>query len=519
MIRLRLALDIMEHVGSQNYYLVLLLVLTGFASCKPQAPCDCETSTDSLKNLPVEASLINPDVTTDTEINWIVENSVDRDLEEIRVDGVLKALIVYSSTSYFLYKGEPMGFEYELLKLLAEHLDLKLELVISTDLDTEFEVLNRGDVDLIAHGMTVTNQRKWEVDFTEYLFLTRQVLVQKQPDNYRNMKWAALQKQLIHDPIELINDTVSIRRNSAYFERMMSLSNEIGGTIFIDTLDSSLSTDEIIKMVTDGKIKYTIADENLARINASYHPILKIDVPVSFSQRIAWVTRKKSPELRKAVNQWILRERKQTDYNVIYNKYFKNRKDFRRRTRSSFYSLNNKQISQYDKLIKKYAGDINWDWRFLASQIYQESRFDSKAKSWVGAKGLMQIMPKTAESLGISNVNSPSQSIRGGTAYLKWLSENFTDIPDSLNRVKFMLAAYNCGYGHVKDAQRLAEHKGLNPTIWTGNVEQMVLALSSSENFNKPMIKYGYVRGREPVNYVNEILERYEHYKQFIPLE
>ena len=114
-------------------------------------------------------------------INPIVANSSDRDLEDIKKDGVLRALVVYSSTSYFLYKGQPMGFEYELLQMLAKELDLKLEVVVSKDLDSEFEVLNRGDVDLIAHGMTITNQRKWEVDFTEHLYLTRQVLVQKKP--------------------------------------------------------------------------------------------------------------------------------------------------------------------------------------------------------------------------------------------------------------------------------------------------------------------------------------------------
>lgn len=112
-------------------------------------------------------------------INPVVANSSNRDLEEIKKEGVLRALIVYSSTSYFLYRGQPMGFEYELIKWLAEDLNLKLELIISEDLDTQFEVLNRGDVDIIAQGMTVTNQRKWEVDFTQYLYLTKQVLVQK----------------------------------------------------------------------------------------------------------------------------------------------------------------------------------------------------------------------------------------------------------------------------------------------------------------------------------------------------
>jgi membrane-bound lytic murein transglycosylase F len=507
----------------QRHYIISFLVLLVVASCQTSNPSESQTdSSTNLTETDSSANITEQDIvpeTTDTVINWIVENSVARDLADIRKDGVLRALVIYSSTSYFLYKGEPMGFEYELLELLAKHLDLELELVISTDLDSEFEVLNRGEVDLIAHGMTITNQRKWEVDFTEFLYLTRQVLVQKQPDNYLKMKWSALQKQLIHDPIELINDTVSIRRNSAYYERMMSLSNEIGGDIFIDTLNSRLSTDEIIKMVIDGEIKYTIADENLARINASDHPILKIDVPVSFSQRIAWVTRKKSPKFRNVINKWIVAERNQATHNVIYNKYFNNKRTFRSRTRSDFYSLNNDQISEYDHLIKKHAREIGWDWRLLASQVFQESGFDPGAKSWVGAKGLMQVMPATAKSLGIRNLNNPEQSIRGGTAYLAWLYKSFSDIPDSLNRIKFMLASYNCGYGHMKDAQRLAMNNGLDPTVWSDNVEKMILALNSPENFNKPIIKYGYVRGIEPVNYVKEIFERYEHYKQFIPLE
>ena len=453
------------------------------------------------------------------EVKMILENSVDRDLEAIKKDGVLKALVVYSSTSYFLYKGQAMGFEYELLKRLAEHLDLKLEIVVSTDLDSEFEVLNRGDVDLIAHGMAITNQRKDEVNFTEYLYLTKQVLVQKKPDNYRKISWGALQKQLIHDPIELIDDTVSIRRNSNYYERLISLSNEIGGNIVIDTLDSQLSTDEIIKMVANGEIKYTIADENLAKINASYNPILKIDIPISFSQRIAWVTRKKSPEFKAVINDWIRSERKEATNYVIYNKYFKNKRNFKRRIKSEYYSLNNNQISKYDNLIKKYAKKIDWDWRLLAAQVYQESRFDPGAKSWAGAKGLMQVMPATAESLGIKDISDPNESIRGGTDYLDHLYKRFTDIPDPLNRVIFSLASYNCGYSHVRDAQRLAKENGLDPTIWSNHVEKMILALSLPKNFNKPFIKYGYVRGTEPVNYIKQIFERYEHYKQFISLE
>lgn len=451
--------------------------------------------------------------------NPFITNSVDRDWEDIKKDGVLKALVVYSSTSYFLYKGEPMGFEYELLQQLAKELNLKLELVVSKDLDTEFEVLNRGDVDLIAHGMTVTKQRQWEVDFTEYLFLTKQVLVQKKPDNYLNMSWKTLEKSLIQDPIELINDTISIRKNSAYFERLLSLSNEIGGDIVIDTLDSNLSTGEIIHMVSDGTVKYTIADENLAKINASDRPNLDIRVPISFSQRISWVTRKKSPEFKEKINQWILSQRKTKNFNVIYNKYFKNKRMFKNRSKSEYYSLANNQISAYDKYIKSHAKKIDWDWRLLASQVYQESKFDPKARSWTGAQGLMQLMPRTAASLEVKDPTHPEESLRAGTTYLKQIYNQFENIPDSINRIKFTMAAYNCGFGHIADAQRLAKANNLNPNLWQDNVDQMLLALSLPTNYTKEFIKYGYVRGAEPVNYVNQILDRYDQYKQFVALE
>jgi membrane-bound lytic murein transglycosylase F len=184
--------------------------------------------------------------------------------------------------------------------------------------------------------------------------------------------------------------------------------------------------------------------------------------------------------------------------------------------KSDFYSLNNQEISPYDDLIQKHAENINWDWRLVASLIYQESRFDPNNSSWANAQGLMQIMPKTAEELGVTNPNDPKQSIRGGTTYLGQLWENFETIQDSIQRTKFTMASYNCGLYHVKDAQKLAEKRGLDAKTWDDNVEDVVLGLSLPKNYKDPVVKYGYVRGVEPYNYVNQIFERYEHYKQFI---
>lgn len=441
---------------------------------------------------------------------------VNRDLSDIKKEGKLRALTIYSATSYFLYKGEPMGYEFELLQRFADYLNVQLEIIVVEDLDQLILELNKGTADILAHGLTITSQRQEEVSFTDYLYLTHQVLVQKKPDNWLQMHWHALEKSIIHDAIELLGDTVSLRESSAYQERVVNLSNELGGEIYINPIPGELSTDEIIKKVVDGEIKYTVSDNNIASIMASFYPVLDIEVPISFSQRIGWATRHNSKELLTAANTWLKDFKKEVDYNVIYNKYFKNKKAFRKREKSEFYSINTQEISPYDNLIKKYSKKYNCDWRLIASLIYQESRFDPNDNSWVGAKGLMQLMPATAKELGVTNRDNPEQSIKGGTKYLKQLWGNFDGITDTIQRLKFTMASYNCGLYHVKDAQALAEKRELNPSVWDNNVDNMIVALSSKKNYKDPVVKYGYVRGDEPYNYVNEIFERYEHYKQFI---
>ncbi|HKK37858.1 MAG TPA: transporter substrate-binding domain-containing protein, partial [Cryomorphaceae bacterium] len=258
------------------------------------------------------------------------ESTAVIDLEDIKSRGVLRVMTTYSATSYFLYRGVPMGYEYELMKRFADYLEVELEIVVSNNIDSMFYHLKTGEVDLLAHGLTITQARKEEVAFSDYLYLVNQVLVQRKPENWRSMRWSSIQSQLVSDPIELIGDTVSIRQNTSYFGRIKNLSDEIGGEIFVDTLPGQLSTDEIIQLVVDGKIRYTIADNNIAAINASYHPILDIEVPISFSQRVGWAVAKESGELLKSMNQWIAGMKENTDYYVIYNKYFKNQRDFRR---------------------------------------------------------------------------------------------------------------------------------------------------------------------------------------------
>lgn len=443
-------------------------------------------------------------------------NIIRRDFAEIKKEGRLNVVTMYSGTSYFLYRGQPMGYEYDLLKRFAKHLDVELHMQVSNDIDSMFYLLNSGKVDLIAHGITITGARKEQVQFSDYLYLSHQVLVQKKPDNWRKLSWSKLQRSLVHDAIELIGDTVSVRENSSYFSRLVNLSEEIGGKIYIDTIREDISTDKIIEMVAIGQKKYTVADNNIASINASFYPDLDIRVPISFSQRMAWAVRHSSDSLEVALDDWIREMKNGVEYYAIYNKYFKNKRGFRLREKSELFSLNENRISEFDDLIKRHVDKLGWDWRLLASVIYQESKFNPETESWAGAKGLMQIMPITARHFGVTNVDDPEQNIAAGTDLLKLLWNRFENIPDSTQRVMFTLAAYNCGYGHVLDARTLAKEEGKDSDRWESETEKAIIKLSYPENYNKPTIKYGYVRGIETTSFVEQIIGRYEHYSQLI---
>ena len=171
-------------------------------------------------------------------------------------------------------------------------------------------------------------------------------------------------------------------------------------------------------------------------------------------------------------------------------------------------------ISHYDGFFQRYASTIRWDWRLLAAQCYQESTFDPKARSWAGACGLMQIMPGTADHLGLlrANIYDPEQNIAAAVRYLAELERNFSDIREHSERTKFVLAAYNGGHFHIRDAMALARKNGRNANSWR-EVESFVLGLSQPQYYNDPVVKNGYMRGSETVDYVRKIHERWNGYR------
>lgn len=439
------------------------------------------------------------------------------DLEQIREKGRITAILNNSSTGYFIYRGQPMGYEYELLTRMAEALDLKLDIVLSSNINEAITMLNTGQGDIIASHMAVTASKQDYVAFTEHHNEVKQVLVQRKPDNWRSMKRHEIENVLIRKPLNLEGKEIHVQQNSAYASRLNNLEEEIGGKIQIEEHAEGLDAEALIKLVAEGKINYTVADEDVALVNATYYPIIDVRTAISFPQKIAWATRKNAPDLLEAVNKWIRSMRKQTDYYVLYSKYFKSPKATLKRMHSDYSSLASNNVSPYDDIIKQVADSIGWDWRLLAAQIYQESQFDRQAESWAGAVGLMQLLPETGALYGISDMMDPHQSIRAGVSYLNWLDNMWAKyVSNSEERMKFVLASYNAGQGHVLDARRLAQKYGKNPNKWDNNVEYFLEMKSKPEYYNDPVVNSGYCRGSEPVNYVEQILRRYSSYKQLL---
>ncbi|CAN5454858.1 transporter substrate-binding domain-containing protein [soil metagenome] len=454
-----------------------------------------------------ESKSIEPEVST------LIEETVLLDLDKIKERGRLVAILDNSSTGYFIYNGHPMGYEYDLLNLLAKDLGVSLELMIVTDLEEAFLKLNRGEGDILAHNLTITKDREDRVAFTHPHNKVNQVLVQRKPSNWKKLSYEELEAQLIREPTQLVGKHVYVRKSSAYLPLLNEVSQKSGGKIISVEDFSNIDTETLIKKVAKGEIDFTIADENVARVNKHYHADIDIQTVLAEDKKIAWAVRKNSPELLSEINNWIRAMRKKTDYYVIYKKYFENSKATVLRANSSYASFSSNKISPYDELLKEGAKKVGWDWRLLASIVYQESKFQEDAESHRGAFGLMQLMPGTAIQFGAQEFCNPKESVKAGTNYLAWLNRLWAKkVPNEEERIKFILASYNAGQGHVLDARKLAAKDGKDPQDWS-QVEFYLLNKSLPQYYNDPVVKSGYCRGEEPVKYVKEVLTRFEQYR------
>lgn len=416
------------------------------------------------------------------------------------IPDTLRVGTLYSPTSYFLYRDEEMGYDYTLAKEFAESHNAVLDLKVATSLEALIAMLDSGKVDLAAYEIPITSEYRGKVIPCGPVATTTQVLVQPKSASER-----------ITDITQLVGRDVYVEKNSKYQQRLQNINDNLGGGINIHPVDAdTLITEDLLEMVSKGTIPMTIVDSDIARINKTYYPDLDITLEVSFPQRASWGVAPSKAWLADSVDAWLELAEPKKENAMLLKRYF----ELSKRMPPSIGSIDYRsgRMSPFDNIFKTKAEGSPIDWRLLAAQGYVESRYDSTAVSWAGARGVMQVMPRTARQFGVkaSALSNPATSISLAVKIMETLDKMFANkVPDERERMKFALAAYNSGPAHVLDAIALAKRHGKDPTIWSGNVETALLMKSKPEYFNDPVCKYGYFRGTETVRYVKDVTTLY----------
>ncbi len=421
------------------------------------------------------------------------------DLEEIKRRGVLRVLTRNNAACYFLYRGEERGFELELVREFAKRLGVRLQVILPPDGSELLPWLLEGRGDLVASSMTITPERAAWVDFTRpYLEPDERLVVHAEREEITGL--AGLRGR-----------TVTVRRGSSYHQSLLPLAEEHGFTI--DFAPADTETEEILAMVAAGELEATVADSHILGIELALGAPLRDVTHVAAEQQIGWAVRDEDGGLLDAANAYLEDIDRGTFYNILRRRYFRDDRRLKRVLPER--AKSRAALSPFDPLFRTHGRLRGLDWRLLAAQAYQESRFDPAAKSWAGAVGLMQVMPRAAQDVGLEgDLRDPGFSVAVGSAYLRKLVDRTEDTLPLAERLRFGLASYNVGRGHVEDGRRLAAELGLDPNRWFDNVEKALPYLRQRKYAARA--RYGYCRCSEPIRYVAEINERYAAYARLV---
>jgi peptidoglycan lytic transglycosylase F len=431
---------------------------------------------------------------------------VEFDLAQIQERDTLRVITRNHPLTYYLYKGTRRGFDFELLQKFAEEQGMVLEVVLPPTWNDMIPYLLEGKGDVVASMMTVTDEREARVEFTRPYQEVWQVAVGR------------TEAQPPRTIEELEGRSVLVRESSSYDERLRALRDSTGISFEIVYHDELTESDDPIQMVANSRADVTIVDNTIAQLEQQFYPDLLIGASLTESQDIAWAVRPNAPELLTALNEFIERYDRSAFYNILKKRYFESPRRFRIH-RTHQIALNQEgRISRYDPFFQSAEAEVGIDWRLLAAQAYHESRFYPEQVSWAGAVGLMQLMPETAQDVGVTDLYDPDQNIHGGARYLRQLldimEENLGEnSSDFRNQVSFALAAYNAGLGHVFNARRLVREQNGNPDNWR-DVATALILLEQPEYYRQD--GYAFVRGAQVSQYVDDILNRYDIFSDII---
>jgi membrane-bound lytic murein transglycosylase MltF len=417
---------------------------------------------------------------------------------------IIRALVVYSKTFYFLDKGRQRGATYELLKQFEKLVNQKLKtktlklrvLFIPVRRDQLIPWLVDGRGDIAAANLTITPQRQNQVDFSDPLISGVRELLVSGP--------AAAPVKNLED---LAGKEIHVRPSSSYYESLTQLNESFRQTgkpkINLIAADETFEDEDLLEMVNAGLIPMIVMDSHKAHFweqifdNIKVHPT----IAVRNGGEIAWCFRKDSPKLKAVVNEFVKGHKKGTLLgNIILKRYLRDTKYVQN-------SLSQKELDKFEAMLalfEKYAGQYNFDYLMVSAQAYQESGLDQKKRSPAGAVGVMQLLPTTAAdpNVGIPDIEKLEKNIHAGTKYLRFIVDRYyKDEPmDDVNRMLFAFASYNAGPARVSDLRKKTAEMGLNPNVWFHNVE-----VAAAKNI-----------GRETVQYVSNIYKYYIAYRMII---
>ena len=433
--------------------------------------------------------------------NWFSKSSKPEfilDIAGIQARGTLRVAVDNNSSSYYIYRGRRMGYEYELLLDLGKRLGVQVEFIVASDIDEAFAQLEDGRVDLIAMNLQQNADTQRDVTYTEAIGSMSTVLVGRE----KLRAWDSLGK-----------DTVVVRKGAVYSSQLVRLKDSLD--LEFSILEVPDHEEILLDRLVEKEVNWTVAERTVAQTNATYYDELQLGLDLSKEEPVSWAMRNTSIEMLQLVNTWLL-EKKKRFIPDLYTKYFLNSKNQHFRTTSAYSSLGGNRISVYDELIQENAKTLGWDWRLLAAVVYKESAFDTTALSYAGAQGLLQLMPVTLERFGVTSPNDPVESLRGGVKYLQYLDKFWLErVPETNERIKFILASYNIGQGHVEDAWRLTLKYRKNTQNWQ-EVANFLNLKSDPKYYRDPVVKSGYAKGHIAVNYVRDVLGLFQSYKALV---
>lgn len=410
------------------------------------------------------------------------------ELDRVKSEGQLVVLTRNSGTTYYEGPYGPTGLEYDLAKGFADELGVELKMVVENNVSEVLEQLQDYDADFAAAGLTATRNRQAWARFTPpYQHITQQLVYRlggNRPES-----------------LEKLNGTLEITSRSSHEEQLRKLKYQYPDLTW--QVNKDVESEELLTMVSEEQLDYTVADSNEVAINQRYYPELRVAFNITEPEPLAWAfPRMQDDSLFRAASDYITRIKQNGELAKLIDRYYGHLTKFDYVSTVIYMQHIETLLPKYRKLFEHAAKEFNLDWRLLAATAYQESHWDPDAVSPTGVRGLMMLTKETAREIGVDKRTDPAQSIRGGALYLSQLMEKFPPRIQEPDRSWLALAAYNVGYGHLEDARIITQKRGGNPDIWKDVRENLPLLRKRNWYRNT---RHGYARGHEPVIYVENI--------------